>query len=543
MTIDEYLNSVIDSINSETTEEELLRISDEINQKLCEYNYYYGDSEELKTKIYSLLKDYINNVTDKVGLLYSINEESSLFFSNINSYDSTDYNGSYNGGGGGGRKKSKPKDNSIASDIVTELIVEDVDSAIPRYDQVAGLIEKTNIKSTISISEVQDDIRKLKSLLTTTKESLQKELDAVQQALLEFMQGIVGVDEEVIPVEVVADEITDDSQLAEKVEEPTAETPTVTTTVTSTFSDISKLTAAWRSKSSVKKADASFFEKAGYTVSDKGIVTIGNYKYDIKAGKLTNNLNNSSIYVDYYIPKTLIENTSKLSSANTITCLCGHSDDTISGNLGYNRNEYYSDAIIVMPSKKDLVGISESFTREIDSVIDSTTFATKFAKQQKGCHNVIGGSSSGGGSALKAAAKSDVYDTVFSINYPPLVSDVASGKGLRYERLTEEDVANLSNKTLLFIESSKDENLLYTQKGIKKLSETNSNVYFVTNGIVGDIGNAHLLDSSFWNNLAKNSGGTHSGIVNGTYVFHGSCRGLMTDVINSGIFNNNSIAV
>ena len=61
MTIEEYLNTTIDTINNSLSDSEILRISDEISQKLCEYKNYYGERESLTNKIYSLLLEYNSN--------------------------------------------------------------------------------------------------------------------------------------------------------------------------------------------------------------------------------------------------------------------------------------------------------------------------------------------------------------------------------------------------------------------------------------------------------------------------------------------------
>ena len=238
---------------------------------------------------------------------------------------------------------------------------------------------------------------------------------------------------------------------------------------------------------------------------------------------------------------------------NTITCLAGQGENDVDSPTGANSFHFDtlgSNSIIVCPSKRgqsaqgvDIGKASYSFMAS--KVIYSTKFATLFSRQRPGCQNIIGGCSSGGGSALKIAAQGgDLYDTVFCINYAPLIAgqnDKGKGKnGADDNRLTEAEARALNGKNLIFFSSSSDPNIegdrnsfMYT--GINLLIDycPDAQIYLATNrrgstfrDIQGD--NYHFLGEDFWRQFA-----------NGEYSGHGSYHGMFNDLINCGILGSN----
>ena len=577
MTIEEYLNTTIDTISNSLSDSEILRISDEISQKLCEYKNYYGERESLTNKIYSLLLEYNSNTIDKAKLIESINEETDLFISSVTTTSSEEsyysssnyYNSSSNSNSSSSSSSSsnnssssnqsntndnndtksdntntetvktdtvvettKKTDTDDSAKLVTDIIVDEIDGAVPKYGDVEKIISSANLTASIGYSGVASEINELKTLLTETKTKSQELFDNIKRLLMDLLKQVTGYDVEIVDPDVNEDGITTPEKVNVSDEKIDIKTK-------AGFLDISKLTTSWKAKSSIKKADATFFKGIGYKVDSNGIVSMGSYDYDTTSGKLINRKTGGSIYVDYYIPKTMISDKDKLSKTNTITCLGTHGESGVGKHEGYGTlGDYKSDTILVLP-KKNGTKYGRSYTQELNEVIDSTTFATVFTNQKKGCHNIIGGSSSGGGSALKAAAKSDIYDIAFSINYPPLIPSVTGGKAQPDDRLTESDLNKLNKKTLVFIESGGDDNVNYTERGLRVLSKTNPNVYYATNGRSSNIGNAHLLSSNFWNNFAQNYANSPYGRSGGKYCGHPACRGLMADVINSGMFAQN----
>ena len=317
------------------------------------------------------------------------------------------------------------------------------------------------------------------------------------------------------------------------------------------FSDILLLLQMKKQGTKVYKADEEFFRKQGWPV-DNGVVTItgpeGTYQYDIKNGRLINP-DGTWLHVNYYIP----ENVDDISSLNTITCLAGQGErdvDSPTGANSFHLDSLGANSIIVCPSKSgqqaqgiDIGKASYSFMAQ--KVINSTKFATLFSRQKPGCQNIIGGCSSGGGSALKIAAQAgDLYDTVFCINYAPLIAgknDKGKGKnGADDNRLTEDEARALNGKNLLFFSSSSDPNIdgdrnsfMYT--GINLLLQycPDAEIYLATNrrgsafrDIQGD--NYHFLGEEFWQKFA-----------NGEYSGHGSYHGMFKDLINSGVLGRN----
>ncbi len=309
--------------------------------------------------------------------------------------------------------------------------------------------------------------------------------------------------------------------------------------------------------SSVHRADEQFFRDAGYEVVD-GTVTIsgedGVYTYNIHTGELTLP-NGSSLEVAYYVP----DNYDDLSSLNTITCLAGQGEMDVfstTGNNSFNLDKLKTNSILVCPSKKGQKGVNlskTSYSFMCEEVIGSTKFAKTFSRQQAGCQNIIGGCSSGGGSALNIAGQAgDLYDTVFCINYAPLVKGVNDGgkgkNGIDDNRMTEEVARNLNGKNLFFFSSSGDPNITDDGKskmcsGIKLLLDycPDSQIYVATNRNTNAFDfpnpNYHKLDSEFWNNYASNTG---VGVdKKGNYSGHGSYHGMFMDLINSSLMDRN----
>ncbi len=336
MTIEEYLSSVIDSLNSEMTDDELLRISDEVSQKLCEYNYYYGERESFTTTINGLFREYISNTIDKAELFNRINEEMTLFITSVQTEETSDNNG----GGGGGYRSSKSSKKEEKTDITTDVLVEDIDSANNQYKEIEQEVDSISVSGSISVSAVQTLITELKKLLDDSVKNIKAGLEDIQKILYNYLYKITGADADVIDLNIGDDGITTEKKSNAMVDNPS-------------YKDISNLVANWRAKSPVAKADASFFRNAGYKVNDKGIVKMDDYEYDTKTGLLKNTKTNTKVYVDYFVPKTLIGSEEKLKKANTITCLAGAGDTKVSEKTGFgNSAGYKSNSIIVIPSKQ-----------------------------------------------------------------------------------------------------------------------------------------------------------------------------------------------
>lgn len=317
------------------------------------------------------------------------------------------------------------------------------------------------------------------------------------------------------------------------------------------FSDIILLMQLKKQGTKVYKADEEFFRSQGWEVID-GVLTIdgpfGTYQYDIQNGKLFNP-DGTWLHVNYYIPEKIDD----VSNLNTITCLAGQGEDDVDSPTGANSfhlDTLGANSIIVCPSKKGQMtqGIDNnkaSYSFMSQQVINSTKFATMFSRQKPGCQNSIGGCSSGGGSALKIASQAgNLYDTVFCINYAPLIAGKNDrGKGINGaddNRLTEEQALDLNGKNLLFISSSSDPNIegdhnsfMYTGLDLLLQSCPDAQIFLATNrkgstfkNIQGN--NYHYLGDEFWKEFAKEN-----------YTGHGSYHGMFNDLINSGILGSN----
>ena len=317
------------------------------------------------------------------------------------------------------------------------------------------------------------------------------------------------------------------------------------------FSDIILLMQMRKQGTRVFRVDEDFFRSQGWPVVD-GLVTIegpdGTYQYNIRDGRLINP-DGTWLHVNYYI----LENVEDISSLNTITCLAGQGESDVDSPTGANSfhlDSLGANSIIVCPSKSgqraqgiDISKASYSFMAQ--KVIDSTKFATLFSRQRPGCQNIIGGCSSGGGSALKIASQAgDLYDTVFCINYAPLIAgknDKGKGRnGADDNRLTEAEAKALNGKNLLFFSSSSDPNIegdrnsfMYTGLNLLIQYCTDAEIYLATNrrgstfrDIQGD--NYHFLGEEFWQSFAD-----------GDYSGHGSYHGMFKDLINSGVLGSN----
>lgn len=331
------------------------------------------------------------------------------------------------------------------------------------------------------------------------------------------------------------------------------------------FEDIISYMSIREEKGHINRADEQFFIDAGYEVTD-GIVTIsgedGTYSYDLSTNRLTLP-NGEWLEVCYYIPDNWNANgESKLNTMNSFTCLAGQKELDVYSSTKSNDfclDSVETNSILVMPSKKGQTckGVKEirdaSYSFMSDKVIGATKFAQTFSKQELGCQNIIGGCSSGGGSALKIAAQGgDLYDTVVCINYAPLIEPYEKNKGLNgtdNNRLNEELVRNLNGKNLFFISSSSDPNISggkssYMGVGLPHILELcpDSDVYFVSNTTNKDFSyesdNYHRLDSDFWNEYAK--GTCNAGVDKGVYSGHGAYHGLLHDLLTSGLMGRNS---
>ena len=195
------------------------------------------------------------------------------------------------------------------------------------------------------------------------------------------------------------------------------------------------------------KADAAFFSNLNvgeynqstgtYSVYDSKTGT--KYSYHVSSGTLvTTNSDGTSTkgYVAYFYPP----GNTDYSNMNTITFLPGSSEhpsateytlDTKAGVQTVLSSK--TQALIVSPQDKN------SYTEGMDKVVNSTTFATTFLNQNSNCVNSLVGFSAGAISAVAIANKTNLYDTIVTVN---------GGGGT----LTD----NLKNKKFIIMESSGD---------------------------------------------------------------------------------------
>ena len=323
------------------------------------------------------------------------------------------------------------------------------------------------------------------------------------------------------------------------------------------FGDLLLLIQSKKEGSNVKRADADFFRSLGYDVVD-GVVTItsdeGTYSYNVETSILTNP-DGTTLQVNYFYPENMTDPT----KTNTVTCLAGQGEMDVyspSGDNSFFLDSMKTNSLLVCPSKlgqniSDLKKVSYSFMA--NQVIYSTKFATLFLKQGEGCQNSIGGCSSGGGSALKIASQGgDLYDTVFCINYAPLIAGKnAGGKGKNgadNNQMTEEEARNLNGKNIFIISSSSDPNIKgdgnsICYKGVKLLTQycPESKIYFATNaqnkGFNTSSPNYEQLNEEFWNTMSPDPKG--AGVDKHQYRGHGAYHGILHDLISSGIMDQN----
>lgn len=588
MSIEEYLIKTIEAIPYNITKEELRKVCIEVCDKLCENKGFYGYKDDLYNRVFILFYNYQNKAITKDKLIECINNEVMTTITGA-SKSSIPISGAYNNSKSSSSsnkqtnttkqetkttsekssvkddrqekntekekqvaiesnsqekstgvveksvtvgkdvvvdfKKSKtnnlkselvsdPPKKSVSAkeeDIIVDVDVEEVNQAASKYEEIIAEVEEIAIDTQISDSSVSGDVAAISDVVEEVNGWIEEDLEAINEELVDIVEEIVGIDD-----------------LIEEVDLEGA-----------TFSDITRLTASWKANTTLVKVDESFFRRCGYPV-DNGVVTVGSFAYSLKTGKLSDKTDGTSIYVDYYVPQSCLNDTSKLSKTNTITCLAASKEDSVGYGTGYgNITNITSDSIVILPSKRDLVSSDRSYSTIADQVMDTTEFAKQFSSQQSGCHNIIGGCSNGGGSALKIASQSDLYDEVFSINYPALIPGIDASKGYSTDRIDALGVEGLSNKTILFISSSGDANKDLSKESVRLLRENNSNVYWTTNASVKEDSANGILDSSYWKTFATDTNKTGLGRANGEYSGHPSYHGLLDDVITSGMFDKN----
>ncbi len=576
MNINEYLINTIDSISLSADSNELMRISAEISTKLCELNNYYGNRDLLQSKIYTLLYNYINNGLDKNTLIDSINTEFKSFINNVNRsnyYNSYSNNNTTNKSNtnstkskkneenkqnngtskkneenkqndGTSKKNEESKNNETTitqpvtenkdsslnstsepvtenssntlvttngannqSEVVTDgnvvdVVIEEVNGAAAKYSEVESTIGSVNGSFNIPISEVQSDISALNSIVNQSKSMVTGSLGTINGALSDVVNEVVQNDESILEPAFL-----DESAPGVKVEQEVL--------TKRSFSEIFNLTSRISGKSRLVRANLQFFRDMGYDVN-KSTVTIGDYKYNANTGELTHNGKN--ITVSYYIPESCIGDPDKISKLNTFTCLAAHGENHVSEGTGYaSLSSLSSNTIIVVPGKTvdDVEYNDRSYSGLLKQVTYTTEFANLFANQKQGCYNIIGGCSSGGGSAIKAASKNEIYDGAVSINYPVLLDGIAEGKGVD-SRVDADGKKVLSGKFLMLVEAKNDANKAYTESGVRQLP----NALYATNG----------------NSLFKK-------FATKEYSSHADYHGLLNDLINSGILGNNEYTI
>ena len=313
----------------------------------------------------------------------------------------------------------------------------------------------------------------------------------------------------------------------------------------------------------MKVADLKFFEDLSKTNSNvkvsNGVVTIGNYTYNIKNKKLSwGDSQNSSIKVEFYIPKSNIN----YSESNTVTMLAPSGSASMATN-NYFKN-YSSNSVLVVPYKYNktysYTNLKQNATGKegqnmTDQVINSTEFIKACTNQKSECKNYIVGLSNGGGSALKIGA-SNTYDGTVVVNYKPLIDgyspDTIGDKGDRLN-VSDLDSYNTSDKPILFVSSAKDgskgvNNIELVEDGIEKILKDypGMNVKWATNNqdILSKNKSYVIPKEELWNDVATNKGDGVSDnkdkLYAKQYTGHGAFSGLTRDFINGGRFDGNN---
>ena len=330
----------------------------------------------------------------------------------------------------------------------------------------------------------------------------------------------------------------------------------------SSFGDIKKIDVLSNRKGK-KLADEKFFiELAEVNKNCKvenGIVTIGEYQYDIKKKKLY--YNDSSVKVDIYIPETIMDIENKeerlkaLSETNTVTLLAPSGLSSVSAGKPTTTyfNDYATNSIIITPYKDEMLMKKDKYASYVDpnynmtnQVIETTKFTEAFTNQKSGSKNYIMGCSNGGYSAFKIGV-SDTYDGVIVVNSVPIINGVQTPKGAE---VTDENLKSYaeSGKPILFISSAKDgegKSIPDVAKGMEIMNSgryDGINVKWATNNVDIDRNSPYVVSEEFWR-FATNKG---SGVSDTTdklyakqYTQHGSFYGMTRDFISKGLLDGN----
>ena len=282
-----------------------------------------------------------------------------------------------------------------------------------------------------------------------------------------------------------------------------------------------------------KEVDEKFFTQCGYQVNNN-IVTIGEYKYDIK-------------YHKFYYDKTEIggvyisvpDGVSDYSKLNTVTMLTGKDerkqDVSIAGN-----------AIVVSFDDAD-----SSYCKMPKNIAAITKFVNSAANTNLSrCQNIITGGSRLGARSLKIAADTDdLYQTVICVNNAILVKgENSDGKKESFENL--EQLQKLNGKNIYFISTRKDSNIYrtignkdtqvsnaYLYTGIELAMENcpDSQIYLVENN--GDSAFKELQGSNYhyrpdlWDVITKD--------IEKKYDEHGYYNNILNDLCSSNLVGYN----
>ena len=474
-------------------------------QYICEtYNKSYtNDNLDLFTN--SIIK-YKNGEIDFDGLISEIE---------INFDIKIDY---YGNSVPQGHRINTSAQITSTSHAVIDVDVDTIEYTSQKYSELVTKLDLININPSIPFIERQYSLH-LKSEFMNKKQLIISYLDEIKDEIINDMRRISMIDDSIGDAE---------------------------------FNDISYISSAYRSTgTTIRRADASFFRNAGYTVTNN-VVEIDGYSYNLTSGELTSP-DGTEVTVRYYVPT----NYSELSKLNTVTCLAGQREadiDTTTGDNSFFMNDISTNSILVVPSKSTYDNENQkntySYASMSSGVIASTRFARTFSHQESGCTNTIIGCSNGGGSAMKIAGEAgELYDTVVCVNYAPFfIGDnrgYVNDKGVIRDdnRLTDSDIAGLSGKTILFISSSGDDNFSggensYFYRGVQRLIRScpNTYIYLSTNGnkssynsLAASNSNFIVLNDEFWNST-----------FTGSYSGHPSYHDMFRDVINSGILGRNN---
>lgn len=443
----DYLLEYINKLDAGT-----ITIEQLINELCLKFSSEYNipDTPELRQTLMNIIVSYQNKAISSEYFTTLLKEVIIANGTIQEEEEETSYGGSYSGGNG---------NSSGSSGTVIEIVPDVVIGIANKLEEHVNAFMGAGID--VSYVPAGHNANTITTTVDNVKSTIEGSIGEIKQNLINVVNAVTSLDEDMT--------FTDINDV--------------------TFAQI-KAQAEKAKEYQLQEAEKEFFENNGCTINgDYAILTVDGKecKYNLKTHKFYVE-GKESIQARIYIPGGSSLSSDKLKTLDTYTCF------TAGGNATKGRD---SEAIVIEIKRE-----GDKYTK-----YSETAYLTKFINQVADnghkersdgtkTKNIIGGDSVYGTHSLKITAENtDVYDTVYCINSPVIVTGENGTAGNKTQFASLDDLKKLDGKEIYMIYTSGDDNFKmskngntdykhgYTYTGLELLRKTcpNSEVYVVYN--------------------------------------------------------------